>query len=66
MEFFHIWGQDFIKMRCICKKTKSAYMAQVSRSALIEKNFESKPVDYIEKSKQEAESFKNMMRDPSE
>ena len=47
MEFFHIWGADFIKMRCINVKTKSAYMAQVSRSANIEKNFESKPADYV-------------------
>ena len=27
MEYFDTWGTDFIKMRCINKKTKSAYMA---------------------------------------
>ena len=36
MQFFEQWGPDFVKMRVINKKTKSAYMGYVSSYAKLE------------------------------
>ena len=40
MQFFEIWGPDFVNMRVINKKTKSAYMGYVSSYAKLENYIE--------------------------
>ena len=58
MQFFDRWGPDFVKMRCINKKTKSAYMAQVSRYANIEKYIETIDPAYVASSQENLYQFK--------
>ena len=58
MQFFDRWGSDFVKMRCINKKTKSAYMAQVSSYAKIEKYLETVDPTYVAASRERLYEFK--------
>ena len=64
MEYFDNWGPDFIKMRCISKKTKSAYMAQVGSQAKIENYLETIDPEYLKKCKAEIGKFKEKLKNP--
>lgn len=64
MEYFDTWGPDFIKMRCISKKTKSAYMAQVGSQAKIENYLETIDPEYLKKCKAEIGKFKEKLKNP--
>ena len=64
MQFFDRWGLDFVKMRCINKKTKSAYMAQVSSFAKIEKYLETVDTAYVQASKERLYEFKQKLITP--
>ena len=64
MEYFDTWGTDFIKMRCISKKTKSAYMAQIGSQARIENYLETIEPEYLKKCKAEIEKFKEKLKNP--
>ena len=47
MQFFERWGPDFVKMRFINRKTKSAYMAYVSSYAKLENYIETVDQTYV-------------------
>ena len=64
MQFFDRWGPDFVKMRCINKKTKSAYMAQVSSYAKIEKYIETVDPTYVQTSQEKLYEFKQKLITP--
>ena len=51
MQFFEQWGPDFVKMRVINKKTKSAYMGYVSSYAKLENYIDTVDQSYVKQSK---------------
>ena len=64
MEYFETWGPDFIKMRSINKKTKSAYMAKVSSLAKIENYLQTLEPSFVKKCKDILTTFKKKLDKP--
>ena len=57
MVFFDYKGADFLKMRCICKKTNNAYMQELKKRFNAERQFEKLNQDYLTKAQTGVTSF---------
>ena len=57
MVFLDYKGADFLKMRCICKKTNNAYMQELKKRFNAQKYFDSLNQEYYQKAKAEVSEF---------
>lgn len=57
MAFFEMKGGDFIKMRCINRKTKLSYMQEVQRRFNIDRALQGIESSYIDKSRDAVQAF---------
>ena len=57
MVFFDYKGADFLKMRCICKKTNNAYMQELKKRFNAERQFEKLNQEYLMKAQTGVTSF---------